>query len=182
MKKANRTKMEIEYKRFDVTSKIVMYFILALTVVLGILFVFAKSDELKLLFGLLLSIDTVAIILIASKSANKRTAYLQQLRDERDRIVRTGLFKEVYDAHRHDGFEFNLVHDRWLFGEYHNNTIDVGIQRNNHEFSIEIDEKSVSIIVDEETDHPIEDEIPLADIATMEQLYLTINCFINEHS
>ena len=47
---------------------------------------------------------------------------------------------------------------------------------------IEIDENFISIIVDEETDIPIEKEIPLSSIASIEQLYTTINEFINVHS
>ena len=182
VKKGKQTKTEIEYKRFDTAVKVSMYFALALTIAFVILFLFVKPDELKILFGSLLVLDTVAIIFIVSKITKKRTAYLQLLQDERNTIVRTGLFKKIYDAYNQDGFEFNLTYDKLLFEEYHNNSIDIGILKNNHEFLIEIDEKAISIIVDEEDDHPVETEILLLNIATMEQLYLTINCFINEHS
>lgn len=182
MKKQIMTEVEDQYRRFDIISKIVLYVMLGFTMVFGVLFVFTKSDELKALFGLCMALGTGTIIFTAPQIAKKRTSYLQQLCDERNAIVRTGLFEEVYDAHRHDGFEFNLVYDKLLFEEYHNNAIDISVQKNNHEFLIEIDEKSISIIVDEETYHPFEVEVPLSDIATMEQLYLTINEFINKHS
>lgn len=182
MDKANRTKTELEYARFDIISKIAMCFILMLTIVLIMIFLFAKTDEWKILFGLLLMIDTVVIIFVASKITNKRTTYLQKLQNERNGIKRTGLFKEVYDAHRHDGFEFSLIYDKLLYEEYHNNAIDIGVLKNNHEFSIVIDEKTISMIVDEETEQPIEEEIPIADISTMDQIYLIINGFINGHS
>ena len=55
------------------------------------------------------------------------------------------------------------------------------MQKNKHEVLIEIDENAISIIVDEETDQPIETEIPMASIETMEQLYMTINNYIDEH-
>ncbi len=175
------TNSERQYKRFDLFSKIALYAILGFIFVFGIFFVFAKSDELKALFGLLMSLSMLSIFFVAPKIAKKRTIYLQQLLEERDSIVRTGLFAEIYDAYRYDGFEFNLIYEKLDFVEYHNNNINIGLQKNKHEFLIEIDEKFISIIIDEETDSPIEEEIPLSNIATIEQLYMTINEFINTH-
>ena len=182
MKKQNMTIFERQYKRFDLFSKIALFAILGFTFVFGLFFFFAKSDELKALFGLLMSLCTLSTFFVAPKFAKKRTIYLQQLRKEKDSIVRTGLFAEIYDAYRYDGFEFNLTYEKLNFVEYHNNSIDIGLQKNTHEFLIEIDEKFISIIIDEETDTPIEKEIPLSSIATIEQLYMTINEFINTHS
>ena len=182
MKKQNMTNLERQYNRFDLFSKIALFAILGFTFVFGFLFVFAKSDELKALFGLLMSLSTVSIFFVAPKIGKKRTIYLQQLCEERDSVVRTRLFAEVYDAYRYDGFEFNLTYEKLDFVEYHNNSIDIGLQKNKHEFLIEIDENFISIIVDEETDSPIEKEIPLSSIASIEQLYTTINEFINAHS
>ena len=151
-------------------------------VVFGILFLFAKSDEAKALFGFLLALGTATITFTAPQIVKKRESYLQQLSDERNEIIRTGLFYEVYEAYKYDGFEFNLVYDKLLFEEYHNNIIDLGIQKNNHEFLIQIDEESIAITVDEESDHPIENQIDLSEISTMEALYLTINEFISKYS
>ena len=64
------------------------------------------------LFALLMVLDTVTIILFAAKINKKRKEYLQLLQEERNAIVRKGLFKEVYDAYKHDGFEFNLIYDK----------------------------------------------------------------------
>ncbi len=182
MKKPELTKIETKYKRFDIASKIAACFFVILTIVFCVLLIIAKSDEIMVLFALFMVLDTVTIIIFAAKINKKRNEYLQLLQEERKAIVRTGLFKEIYDAHRHDGFAFNLIYDKLLFEEYYNNTIDIGMQKNKHEVLIEIDENAISIIVDEETDYPIETEIPLAGIETIEQLYLIINNFINEHS
>ena len=182
MKKQNMTNLERQYKRFDLFSKIVLYSIIGLIFVFGIFFTFAKSDGLRALFGMLLSLSTLPIFFVAPKFAKKRTLYLQQLLEERDSILRTGLFAEIYDAYIHDGFEFNLTYDKLCFVEYHNNSIDIVLQMNKHEFLIEIDEEQISMIMDEETDCPMEEEIPLSGIATIEQLYLTVNEFINAHS
>lgn len=182
MKNREHIKTEIKYKRFDIISKIASGFMSVLSIAVCILFIFAKTDELKLLFGLILALEIVAIALIAPIIAKKRNAYLQLIQDERNKIVRTGLFKDIYDAYRHDGFEFNLTYDKLLFTEYHNNIISIGVRKNDREFLIDIDENLISIIVDEEEEHPIETEIFLSDIAAMEQLYLTINSFIDENS
>ena len=182
MKKRKMTKIEFQYRRFNILSNMILYAVLGSMVISGVLFVLAKSDECKALFGLFMSLGTATIIFTAPQIAKKRTSYLQQLSDERNKITRTGLFEEVYEAYRHDGFEFNLIYDKRLFCEYHGNAIDIGVRKNNHEFLIAIDEKSISIVVDEETDHPLEIEIPLSDIATIEHLYLTINECINKHS
>lgn len=182
MKDLQRSKTELKYKRFDIASKVIAYSFLILSLVFGVLFVFAKSDEFKALFGCLLSLNTVFVIYVCGKLGNKRTRYLQIMREERESIVRIGIFKDAYDAYRHDGFEFNLIFDKLLFEEYCNNTIDIGLMKNGHEFLITIDEDTISIIVDEETDSPIETTIALSGIDTVEQIYLAINNFIAEHS
>ena len=182
MKKQSRTNLERQNKRFDSFSKIALFAMLRFTFVFSIFFVFAKADELKVLFGLLMSLSAVTIFFVAPRIAKKRTIYLQQLCEERGSIVRTGLFAEIYDAYRYDEFEFNLTYEKLNFVEYHNNSIDIGLRKNKHEFLIEIDQNFISIIIDEETDSPIEKEIPLSSIATKEQLYTTINEFINAHS
>ena len=115
MKKQNMTNLEHQYNRFDLFSKIALFTILGFTFVFGFLFVFAKSDELKALFGLLMSLSTVSIFFVAPKIGKKRTIYLQQLCEERGSIVRTGLFAEVYDAYRYDGFEFNFTYEKLDF-------------------------------------------------------------------
>ena len=176
------TNLECQYKRFDLFSKIALFAILGFTFIFGFFFVFAKSDDLKALFGMLMSLSTVSIFFVAPKFAKKRTIYLQQLCEERGSIARTGLFAEIYDAYRYDGFKFNLTYEKLDVVEYHNNSIDISLQKNKHEFLIEIDESFISIIIYEETDSPIEKEIPLSTIATVEQLYTTINEFINAHS
>lgn len=182
MKKQNMTDLERQYNRFDLFGKIALFAIWGFTFVFGLFFVFTKSDERKALFGFVMSLGALSIFFVAPKFAKKRTTYLQQLCEERNSIIRTGLFAEIYNAYRYDGFEFHLTYEKLDFLEYHNNSIDIGLQNNKHEFLIEIDENFISIIVDEETENPIEKEIPLSSIATIEQLNTTINNFINAHS
>ena len=181
MKKPELTKTENEYNCFDKISKVIIYSMLILAFLFVIPLIFAKDDGVKILFGLLLVADTAAIIIICSLIAKKRSTYLQMLFDERNAIIRTGVFKEIYEEYRHDGFEFNLCFDKLLFEEYHNNTIDIGFIKNSHEFLIEISEKSIFIIVDEETDRPIETELMLSDVDSIEKVYLAINTYVKAH-
>ena len=181
MKKPELTKTENEYNCFDKRSKVIIYSMLILAFLFVIPLIFANDDGVKILFGLLLVADAAAIIIICPQIAKKRSTYLQMLCDERNTIIRTGVFKEIYEEYRHDGFEFNLCFDKLLFEEYHNNTIDIGFIKNSHKFLIEISEKSISIIVDEETDRPIETEILLSDVDSIEKVYSAINTYIKAH-
>ncbi len=180
MNKHNMTKTEKAYKRFDIISKIVLNGILALSGFFGVLFLFAKTEDAKALFGMLMSVGILPIFFIAPKIGKKRERYIALLYNEKNAVVRIGIFKEIYDAYLNDGFEFNLVYDKLLFQEYYSNTIDIGFVKYGHVFLIAIDENIISIIADKETDCPIEKEIPLTDIETMDVLYKTINDYIKE--
>lgn len=180
--KKTKTEIEVRYKRFDRWSKLLMYSLLLITLICAVFFLLVNSDSMKLLFGFILFAITFAIIFIAPQIAKKRTIYMQQLRDERESVVRVGIFKEIYDEYKHDGFEFNLAFDKLLFSEYYNNTIDISLKKNNHELAIVIDESTISFILDEETDFPIEQETSLTNFETIDQVYAFINDFINTHT
>lgn len=182
MKKVKLTKTESDYKRFDIASKLLLCGILAFAAFWGVLFILANTDETKALFGLFMAFVTVTIFIIAPKIAKRRSHYLELLHDERNTIVRSGIFKEVYDAYKYDGFEFNLTYDKLLYQEYCNNTIDIGVKKNGHEFLIEIDEQKISIIVDEKMESPLEKTFSLSEIESIKLLYETINAYIAENS
>ncbi|MBE6718396.1 MAG: hypothetical protein E7574_03975 [Ruminococcaceae bacterium] len=181
-KKKTKTEIEVRFQRFDCWSKLLMYSMLLISLVCAIFFLLVNSDGMKVLFGCILFAITFAIIFIAPQIAKKRTIYMQQIRDERESVDRVGIFKEIYDEYKHDGFEFNLTFDKLLFSEYYNNTIDISLKKNNHELAIEIDESTISFILDEETDFPIEQESPLTNFETMDLVYAFINDFINTHT
>ncbi len=141
-----------------------------------------NSDDFKALFGFILSALIVIIIFTSAKIANKQNNYLTLLSEERNTIVRTGLFKQIYDEYLQDGFEFNLSFDKLLFQEYYNNALDIGIMKNHHEFLIEIDEQQMTIIVDEETETSLSAEFILSDISTIDEFYSIINEFIKASS
>ena len=182
MKNIERTKLERNFRRFDIISKILICFLAAITVILCILLIVSLDDERMLVVAFLIIADIAILIIVAPKLGNKRNAYLELLTKERGSVVRKGLFKEIYEAYQHDGFEMNLICDRWNHIDYYNNTIDISLQYRNHEIQIEIDENGIAVMFDEESDHPVEKEIPLESMETMEELYLTLNQLIKENA
>lgn len=182
MKKIKRTKTEAAYKQFEKRSRICLFSLLSIIIASVVWLVIAQNAVSEIEFIGLILLETILIILVSSAVTKKRNKYLQLIIEERNSIVRTGLFKEIYEEYLHDGFEFNISYDKLLHEEYCNNSFDIGVQRNKHEFLIEIDENAMSIIVDEETNNPIEIEYPLSKFSTTEQLYSAINDFISMHS
>ncbi len=180
--KHNKSKLEPRYKRFDRLVKIFLYSLLILALLYRLSFAFASSNKITKLFGYIIIVIIVLIIVSCFLIVKQRRKFLVQLCEERESIVREGIFKEIYEAYNHDGFEFNLKFDKLLNEEYYNNSIDISIKKNNHEFDILIDENGIYIIADEETDCPAETEAPLDTFETMERVYAFINDFIDLHS
>jgi len=180
MKKTERSKTETEYKLFKLFIKIFIFIVVLATVVLCVFMLSAKSGELQLLSGLLIMVVVAAIIFVVPRIEKKLKSYL--LTHQKDKNAYTGLFKEIYQAYRSNEFAGNLFFDKYQFAEYCNDFIDVSIIKGGHEINIEIDEYSVYLIADEESDQPVETEVKLADIASMDQFYSVINDFIREHS
>ena len=136
MKHKNKSKLETDYHRFERSSNFFAYFITATTLICGIAFIFVTSDDAKLLFGCLLYAITILVIAVASQIAKRRNKYLTLLAEEGMSCVRTGVFKEIYEEYKHDGFEFNLTFDKLLYCEYYNNSIDISLLRKSTSFQL----------------------------------------------
>ena len=183
MKKERQTEAEKKYRRLERRNTIGACFIIGLAASFGVLFLFARSEDLKALYGCLMSLCVVLPLLTGARRSEKRAAYLRAVQDERYAVSEAGtLFREVYDAYKRDELKLNLIYDKLLFEEYCNNVLTVSIQRNEHEFLIDVDKGALFMIVDEENENSAEREMSLSDLATMEQLYSVINHFIEEHS
>ncbi len=180
--KHNKSKLEPRYKRFDRLVKIFLYSLPILALLCRFIFAFASYNKIAKLFGYIIIVIMALIIICCFLIVKQRRKYLVQFCEERESIVREGIFKEIFDAYKHDGFEFNLKFDKLLNEEYYNNSIDISLKKNNHEFDILIDEDGIYIIADEETDSPTETEAPLDTFKTMEQVYAFLNDFIYLHS
>ncbi len=178
----NNSDLEARYQRFDRLVITLLYLMLVPTILCCVVLVLAENNEIKLVSGALFFVLTAIVLIAARVLAKRRERYLEQLRNERDNIVRSGIWGDVYDEYKHDGFEFNLMFDKLLFSEYENNTIELCLRKNGHEFTIVIDETAVSIIADDETESPAEAEAPLTEFTATEQIYTFINDFISTHS
>ena len=173
---------ERKYKSFDKWSKFIIWPIVLPVPVLSFLLIFAKDDLLMLFHAVLLMIWTVVIIVSCALIAKKRTLLEKKLWEERNAVKRSGILKEIYEEFRHDGFEFNISSDEFLFEDCHRSIIECAFRKNGHEFALMIDENAVSILVDEETDHPAEREIPLSKIVSIDAFYEMVNQFVSEYS
>ncbi len=131
-----------------------------------------------LVFGILF-LFFVPIFLLLVK---KREKYFHKLLNERNTVKRTGLFAEIYEEYKHDGFEFNLIYDKLEYQEYFNNYIGISLIKNNHEFLISIDEHSIYITVDKETDEPKMKDFYLSQFSSVEEVYAEIQNFIFDNS
>lgn len=177
-----RSDAERRYKSFHKWSQIIVWPLVLPVPVLSCFLIFTKDDAVFLVSAILLMLWTVVIIAAFAAIAKKRAALEEKLWEERNAIKRTGIFKELYEEFRHDGFEFHIRSDKYLFGDCHRNIIECAFLKNGHEFSVEIDENAVSILVDEETDHPAEREIHLSEIKSVNCFYEMVNDFVSEYS
>lgn len=173
---------ERQYKDFDKWSKIVIGPLALPVPVLSCLLIFAKDDVIEVCSALLLMIWTAVIIISCVLIGKKRTTLEEKLWEERNAVKRVGILKELYEEFHHDGFEFKISSDKFLFDDCHRNAMECAFLKHGHEFAMMIDENAVSILVDEETSHPAEQEIPLSEIASVDAFYHMINHFVSEYS
>ena len=172
---------ERKYKNFDKWSKFFVWPLVLPAAILTLALIFAKDDATMIFIAVLLIVWTIVMIVACSLIGKRRAALEEKLWEERNSIRRTGVFKELYEEFRHDGLEFRVLSDEFLFDDCHKNSIEFGFIRNGHEFMVLIDENAVSVLVDEETDHPAEKEIPLAEIKSVDHFYEVLNGFAEEY-
>lgn len=172
---------ERKYKRFHRWSKILVWPLVLPVPVLAYLLIFTKDNAVFLISAFLLIGWTAVMIIVCSLIGKTRTVLAEKLWEERNAVKRTGIFKELYEEFRHDGFEFHIHSDKYLYDDCHRNVIECAFLKNGHEFSFMIDENTVSILADEETNHPIELEKPLSEIKTISCFYELVNGFVSEH-
>lgn len=178
----NLSDAERKYKTFHKQCQFIIYPLLVPILVLSFTLIFAKDDGMMLISALLLIVWTAVVTIVCTLVGKKRSSLEKKLWEERNAVKRTGIFKELYDEFRHDGFEFHICSDKFLFDDCHRNIIECAFLKNGHEFSVMIDENAVSILVDEETNRPVELEKPLSEMKSIGYFYQMINGFVSEHS
>ena len=77
-----KTNLQMEYERFEKTSTVILYAVLGLAMILSALFLLG-GEELKLVSGLLMVIDTFAVIFISANTVKKRKRYRALIREEK---------------------------------------------------------------------------------------------------
>ena len=181
-RKVNLSDAERRYKTFHKWSGFILYPLLVPILILSLMICFTKDDGVLLISALLLSVWTAVVIVVCALVGKKRASLEEKLWEERNAVKRTGIFKELYDEFRHDGFEFRIPADKFLFDDCHRNTIEIGFIKYGHEFLVEIDENVVSVVIDEETDQPGELEVLLTSIASVECFYEMLNEIVRTYT
>lgn len=137
----------------------------------------ADKGGLELILVGLLFAYIAFIIVSAQWIVKKRDQYEAEIAEASRRIVRRGLWREIWEDYRHDGFEFCIRFDKLIYAEKNENSIDFSFSHGGHEFNLLVDEDALSIIADDETDHPKEIEKPLSSIPSLDDFYGLINSF-----
>jgi len=182
MNKSKQTDAQINYKKFDKASKIIITLILlvglaALTSFL-ISMIYIEDNLIPVLASVgALAVWFVVLCAVASKLNSKRLILYEAAYGKEKDIVRTGLFGEIWEEFEWNQFE-GLTEGKIVFAETHCNTIELEIIRHKHEFNITIDSEAVYMVMDDETDNPVEKEMPLYKITDVGQVFTIIREFI----
>lgn len=157
----------------------VLDIVITLWAIIGLLKAISIDDgRLTLFYVGLAAVAIVCSAVFASRISRKRSLYTKELQEESARIVRSGIWAEIWEDYNHDGFEFRIRYDRLLYEEAGENSIDFSFSANGHEFFVLVDEKEVSVIADEETDYCTEAVIQLCSIQELDTFYESINSFV----
>lgn len=168
-----------KYRRFEKLRKILgIGMILPL---LPILWFFVKATIADDGAGILLWLGVLFLYLVFITVTTSFLVKHEPGSGNHSEIIHTGLFGAIWEEL--DGFPpKELVGGKVKHLETYNNTIDLWVVRNRHEFLIEIDRKAVSVIVDEESDSPVEWEKKLSEFADIEEFWSVLKNFILQHS
>ena len=182
MNKSKQTDAQINYKKFDKASKIIITRILLVGLAALTSFLISMKYIEDNLIPVLASVAALAVwfvvlCAVASKLNSKRLILYDAAYGKEKDIVRTGLFGEIWEEFEWNQFE-GLTDGKIVFAETHNNTIELEIIRHKHEFNITIDSEAVYMFMDDETDTPVEKEMPLSKIIDVGQVFTIIREFV----
>ena len=186
MRKRDLTPAQKEYRHFDVRRGIIIKTLIVFLVAILICFIAAfrnaDKDPAPLLFclGILIIYTMITIFVCLYLARKHRQLYVAAYGNDTD-IIRNGLFGELWQEFEWNQYE-GLTDGNVIFAETHNNTIDLQIIRNQHEFCIEVNCESIYMICDEETDTPIEKEVPLSELKDVGDFFLIVRDFIEKNS
>lgn len=182
MKRSELTEAQKKYMEFDRRRRIsvrlqLVCFSVVLLFFLSALCADAINPNLLLIYSCLLTIWAAAVFFLCRHFARRhKELYAAAHAGETD-VARTGLFGEIWDEFEWNRFE-GLTDGKVLSAEAFGNIIELEIIRHGHEFNIVIDENAVCMLMDDETDDPVEKNIPLSELAGLEQFYAAVREFI----
>ena len=136
-----------------------------------------------LLSGCFLAVYVLILIFVIRKLRAIEKKLHKEAYGEKREYERSGIFKEIWDEYEYNQFE-GIVDFKTkceFIGDY-NNSIDLTLIRNRHEFNILIDETCIYFITDEESDSPIEQTVNLSEFNSLSDFYNCISNFVFNHS
>ena len=182
MKKCRQTEAQIEYKKFNKTSKIITSFVLLFGVaalagfIISMIYIDNNLVPVLVSAGVLV-LWFVALCAVAGKLNSRRLVLFEAAYGKETDSIHTGLFGEIWEEFEWNQFE-GLTDGKVVFAETHHNTIELEIIRHKHEFNIMIDKEAVFMVMDDETDTPVEKEIPLTQMTDVGQVFTVIREFV----
>lgn len=186
MRNRELTEAQKRYKAFDrrrlriVTVMIV--WVIIITIVFSVGIWRAEEDGTLLLVSLGIIIASLLVFFPICRKIARRHQELYSAAYENDRdVVHTGLFGELWQSF--DAYPYGeIAGGKVEYTETWSNSIELGIRRNRHEFSVVIDPEGLYMVVDEEKDTCREMEISLSEIPDEEQFFAILEEFIRENS
>lgn len=176
-----QTKEQEKYKAFNRKTKVItsMLLVVGCICLCAFLISFKNAESIvSVLFTvLLLAIWLVVLCVTASKFNTARIKLYEKAYGKEDDLMRTGLFKEIWEEFEWNQFE-GLINGKVIFAETHNNTIELAIIRKGHEFNITVDKDALYMLMDDETDTPVECEIPLVQMDNFAQFVSAVREFV----
>lgn len=182
MRHKGLTEDQRKYKVFDQRRQIAIKIMITFLIVILVCFVTAfrmvdKDPTPLLLYTGILVAYAIITIFVCRYLVRKHEELFIAAYGNDSAIIHTGLFGEIWQEFEWNQFE-GLTDGKVVFVEKHNNTIELEIVRNKHEFDITIDKDAVYMVMDDETDMPVEKEIPLAEMADLGQVFTAIRKFV----
>lgn len=174
-----------KYKKFNMFRKIIG--VAMVVIIVPIVFCFIKAmildDGLQIIFWVVMMLLYIVIIAVLANMIVKYDAKLaKKAYNNKSEIIHNGLFGKIWD-------EFDaapcsdIAGGKVIFLEMYNNTIDLQVIRNKHEFNIVIDSDILYVEVDEEELYPpLELEVKLSEISSIECFWQILTDFIKQYS
>lgn len=178
------TKEQMEYQRFDKRSKILLYALLSLMLVIviwfGVSMYYADENGIPALIATVVLIAYTALFIVAcAKISNKRNKLYQLAYGKEFTIIRTGVFKDIWEEFERNNFAW--VYDgKTVNVESWGDYVALYITRNKKNYIIEIDNKELCLNCESNPGGYTEKSILLQAFDDVEGVFSAIREFIEQ--